>query len=174
MPPQISLIGPMGAGKSTVGKALAAALQWPFIDLDMEIVAAAGMPIPQIFSQRGECLFRAIEGEQLQRLCSDGDAKVLAAGGGAVLHAPNGARLKQAGLVVWLDAPPEMLAARIGGDANRPLLKDVDPLMKARELALQRNGIYQNLADLHLRSDQHEVDALVQQVIQRQRSYGCE
>lgn len=154
----ITLIGPMGAGKSTVGRLLAKALGWPFVDVDEEIVRRAGKTIPEIFAQDGECIFRALEAEVLAGLCLDGEDKVLAAGGGAVLSAPNRERMRAAGPVIWLDVRPEAAADRIRGDANRPLLNGVDPLLKARELDRIRRPLYAKTSDFRIATD--EVDAL--------------
>lgn len=150
----ITLIGPMGAGKSTVGRLLAARLHWPFVDVDEVIVSRAGKSIPDIFERDGQCIFRALEGEVLAEICSDAKAKVVAAGGGAVLAQANRELMRAAGPVIWLDVAPEVSASRIQGDRNRPLLAGVDPLAKARELDRQRRPLYASAGHLHLHTDQ--------------------
>ena len=159
------LVGSMGAGKSTIGRLLAARLGLHYVDLDAVIIEKAGKVIPRIFEEDGECVFRALEAESLQVSCLDGAAKVLATGGGVIMSAPNRERMKQAGDVIWLDAPPEVLAKRIAGDKNRPLLKGVDVLAKAKELDRQRRKYYEMSADFRidtsLMSAQQAVEAIV-------------
>jgi len=157
----ITLIGPMGAGKSSVGSRLAKRLQLPFIDLDAMIVARAGKSIPHIFRDDGQCVFRALEGECLQQCLSSAKHCVLATGGGVVMRAPNRQRLKDGGTVIWLDASPEILAQRTAGDTNRPLLHGVNPLQKARELDIQRRTYYQRCADFRINTANSTVTATV-------------
>jgi len=147
---QVILIGSMGAGKSTIGRRLAARLSVSCVDLDAVIVEQAGCSIPDIFAKQGEASFRALESECLKTLCEDGQNNVLATGGGVVLSESNRELIKQSGFVVWLDARPEVLAKRIAGDRNRPLLKGVKPLQRARELDVQRRPLYKSCADLRI------------------------
>jgi shikimate kinase len=147
----VILVGPMGAGKTTIGRLLAARFALEFTDLDEVIAARAGKPIPAIFSEQGECLFRALESEMLALYCIEhAEGRILSTGGGAVLLTVNRQRMRHCGVVVWLHADPEVTAARIAGDANRPLIRDVDPLAKARELAEIRTPLYEAVADLRI------------------------
>jgi len=100
----VHLIGWAGTANAGIGRKLAATLRWRFVDLDDAIVQRAGMPITHIVAEQGPCLFHAIEGEVLHRLCFDGEPKVLATGGRTILRAPNRQRITGSGLVVWLDA----------------------------------------------------------------------
>jgi shikimate kinase len=155
----------MGAGKTTIGRLLAARRAWPFTDLDAVIVQRAGRAIPEIFAEQGECLFRALESELLAEQCTaaPGDG-VLSTGGGAVLLAANRRTMRRAGPVIWLHADPAVTAARIRGDANRPLLQGVDPLAKARQLAATRTPLYAAICDLKIDTGrctaQEAVDAI--------------
>jgi len=159
----VILIGPMGAGKSTIGRLLAARLHMPFIDLDERIVEEAGMNIPAIFASKGEKGFRELEMRALEAVCSS-EPGVVATGGGIVLREANRVLLLRCGKVVWVDAAPAVVAERIWGDSNRPLLNGVDPFVKATELDGQRRPLYRELAalrvDTALLSAQQAVDAI--------------
>ena len=144
------LVGLMGSGKSILGKQLASRLSLELVDLDDSIVAQVGKTIPEIFKDEGEEAFRAWESKVLAEALAQDNEQIIATGGGAVLSAENRVLMKQGGHVIWLDASPEVLAQRIAGDTNRPLLDDVDPLFKMISLATQRNPLYAEVADLRV------------------------
>lgn len=164
-PTIVSLIGPMGAGKSSIGTRLAKCLDVGFVDLDAAIVAKAGKSIPRIFDEDGQCVFRALEGECLQYHVDQAKPCVLATGGGVVMRAPNRLRLGQAGPVIWLDARPNILAQRIAGDRNRPLLNGVNPLQKAQELDLQRRSYYRRCANFHINTGEQRINAVIAAIL---------
>ena len=114
------LVGMMGAGKSTVGPLVADLLGLPFVDLDVQVCAAAGQSIPEIWAGEGEPGFRAREAGALAAVA--GRAAVVACGGGVVLDPGNVALMRREGGVVWLEAPADVLAKRIGDGAGRPVL----------------------------------------------------
>jgi shikimate kinase len=165
MDSNIIFIGLMGSGKSILGKQLASRLSLKLVDLDDYIVAQTGKTIPEIFKDEGEEAFRALESRLLAEVLAQGDEQIIATGGGAVLSAENRALMKQAGHVVWLDASPIVLAERIAGDANRPLLDDVDPLFKMISLATQRNPLYAEVADLRVDTEKLSDEEAVAKII---------
>ena len=128
------LTGPMGAGKTRVGLLLARHLDWSFIDTDEQIEAASGMRIAQIFATESEAGFRSRECDVLRGLPDRNS--VVALGRGAVCSDENQAILREKGTLVWLDAPAATLAARVAGEAERPLLAGLDAA--AREEKLER------------------------------------
>ncbi|MEA5424622.1 shikimate kinase [Synechococcus sp. CCY9202] len=144
----IYLVGMMGAGKSAVGRPLAAALGYRFLDADTTIEQVAGQPIPAIFEQEGEAGFRALETAVLDRIAS-WHSLVVATGGGAVTRPENWGHLHQ-GVVVWLDAADAVLLQRLSADPTpRPLMAGPDPHGRLRELLEQRRPFYAQ-ADLHI------------------------
>jgi shikimate kinase len=149
--PNLFLVGPMGAGKSTIGRALAAALELPFVDLDHEIEQRTGASIALIFDLEGEAGFRVRECTLLRELAA-GEGIVLATGGGAVLNAESRQVLRERGFVVWLGADVDTQLSRLAHDRKRPLLATPDRRRKLQELARERDPLYAEVADLHLPS----------------------
>lgn len=149
--PNLFLIGPMGAGKSTVGRHLAEFLRMPFLDLDHEIEAHTGAAISLIFELEQEAGFRRRESALLAELTAR-EGIVLATGGGAVLDAGNRRLLRERGYVIWLDASVDAQLARLARDRHRPLLQAPDRRERLEQLAERRNALYAEIADLHLDS----------------------
>jgi shikimate kinase len=146
----VVLVGLSGSGKSTVGRLLAERLRRPFVDTDDLVADEAGLPIPQIFAERGEGAFRTLERRAVARAVA-GPPSVIATGGGAPLDTQNRAALWQRNLVLWLDAPLETLAARLGSaGAGRPLLAGGQPAARLAALRAAREPIY---ATAHARVD---------------------
>lgn len=143
----IFLIGPMGAGKSTIGKLLAQQLGWDFLDSDKEIETRTGASIPLIFEIEGESGFRDRESAMITEL-SAGENLVLATGGGAVLRPENRSALKEHGTVVYLYTTVDQQIERTAFDTQRPLLQTGDRGAKLAELMTQRDPIYRECADL--------------------------
>ncbi len=143
----IFLVGPMGAGKSTIGKLLAAQLGLPFADSDKVLEDRTGADIPWIFDVEGEAGFRRRESEVLADLCN-GETQVVATGGGIVLMPENRALLKGQGFVVYLRASLDQLVERTSKNSNRPLLQVDDPRAKLAEILKQREAFYAEVADL--------------------------
>lgn len=132
----------MGAGKSTVGKRLAARLGLPFVDTDAEIESAAGLTAAEIFELYGEADFRDGERRVVARLM-DGECKVIATGGGAFVDPRTRALLNEQAITVWLDAPIDVLVGRTSKRDTRPLLRKGDPRTILRRLADERRAAYE-------------------------------
>lgn len=143
----IFLIGPMGAGKSTVGRCLADLLHKEFQDSDHEIEARTGASIPLIFEIEGEPGFRKRESLVLDELTQRNNV-VLATGGGVVLAAENRERLRQRGIVVYLQAPLDMLAKRTRHDRGRPLLQTNDRRRALADIVAVREPLYRETAHI--------------------------
>ena len=162
-PRSVVLVGMMGAGKSSIGRRLAARLGIPFIDADTEIEKAAGMSIAEIFTAHGEPYFRAGETRVIARLL-DAGPQVLATGGGAFMNADTRAAIHAKGVSVWLRATIEVLARRIKRRNDRPLLKNVDPIETLRRLIDERYPIYAQ-ADVTVESRDVPHDAIVDEIV---------
>lgn len=160
----IFIIGYRGTGKTTLGKALAEALDRPFVDTDDLIVEREGKSIPEIFSAVGEGGFRQIEKAVIQSIRRT-DA-IIACGGGAVLDPENVAALKQNGYCIWLNASASTIAERIQADSNRPALTDLPPIEEIEHLLEVRTPIYQDTADLTFSTDILTINKLLEEVIE--------
>jgi shikimate kinase len=137
----IVLIGMMGAGKSSIGKRLAARLGIPFADADAAIEEAAGMSIPDIFDAHGEPSFRSGEARVIARLLEAGP-QVLATGGGSFMNSETRERIHEKGISVWLKADVDVLLRRVKRRDNRPLLKSDDPAATLADLLAAREPVY--------------------------------
>lgn len=149
----------MGSGKTAVGKQLAKLLRAPFIDSDAEIERRTGVDITYIFEKEGEAGFREREREVIDDLTLR-DPIVLATGGGAVLREDNRRVLAERGFVVYLATAVEQQVLRVRQSRNRPLLHDVDPETKLRELFAIRSPLYESIADLRVDTDGRRVQAV--------------
>jgi len=141
------LIGPMGAGKSTIGRLLAKELALPFKDSDKEIEERTGASIPLIFDVEGEAGFRDREQAVIAELCGQ-QGLVLATGGGAVLRAENRQAMRQGAVVIYLHASVEHQLARTARDRNRPLLQTENPKQRLHELLACREPLYAAVAHM--------------------------
>jgi shikimate kinase len=159
----IALVGLMGAGKTSVGRRLAEALNLPFRDGDDEVERAAGMTVPEIFELYGETPFREAERRVIARLLG-GPPHVLGTGGGAFMDPATRALMREKALVVWLKADVEVLAKRVARKGNRPLLAGKDPVAVLTALAEARYPIYAE-ADLVVESGDIPHAAAVEAII---------
>ncbi len=141
------LVGMMGAGKTTIGRLLAAGLGYGFVDTDAVIEQLTHRSISQIFAEQGEAEFRQIETKVLSEVCAYTNLAI-ATGGGIVMRSENWSYLHH-GLIVWLDVPVEQIYTRLAADHTRPLLQDADPLEKLRSLLEKRRSLYAQ-ADLRI------------------------
>src|SRR5436190_14763756 len=152
----VFLIGPMGSGKTAVGKHLARLMRAPFRDSDAEIESRTGVDISYIFSREGEAGFRVREREILEDVTRETPI-VLATGGGAILLEENRKVLHERGFVAYLRTSLEQQVERVRQGRNRPLLHDVDPLTKLTELMVVRAPLYEALADFSIATDGRKV-----------------
>lgn len=159
----IVLVGLMGAGKTTIGRRLAARLAMPFRDADAEIETAAGMPISDIFATLGESAFRDGERRVIARLLQEGPL-VLATGGGAYMDPGTRERIAASGSSVWLKADHETLMRRVRKRVHRPLLQNPDPDGTMRRLMSERYPVYA-LADVTVESGDSSHDGIVGEIL---------
>jgi shikimate kinase len=165
----IVLVGMMGAGKSTIGRRLAARLRLPFLDADIEIEAAhAGLTIPEIFATHGEPYFRDGEARVIARLLDSGPA-VIATGGGAFMREETRNLIRAKAVSIWLKADADVIMKRVKRRADRPLLQTEDPAATVSRLLEAREPVYQS-ADLTIWSRDVPHDRIVDECIDALRA----
>ena len=160
----VVLVGMMGAGKSTIGRRLAGRLRLPFLDADIEIEAAAGMPIPDIFETHGEPHFRDGEARVIARLL-DGGPAVLATGGGAFMREQTRELIRDKAISIWLKADADIILKRVKRRADRPLLQTPDPAATIGRLIEEREPVYRH-ADLTIWSRDVPHEKIVEECVE--------
>jgi shikimate kinase len=164
------LIGMMGAGKSSIGRRIAAKLNLPFVDADVEIEAAhAGLTIPEIFTKYGEPYFRDGEVRVIARLL-EGGPSVLATGGGAFMRDETRHRIRAKGISMWLRADPEVILRRVKRRSDRPLLQTDDPAATIQRLVDERYPVYAE-ADITVLSRDVPHERIVEECLQMLGAY---
>lgn len=154
----VYLVGPMGSGKTTIGKRLAGKLGKEFFDCDLELERHTGASVSLIFDMEGETGFRERETRMLQVLTSKKNVLV-ATGGGAILRRENRQMLKNTGLVVYLQTSVSQQMRRLARDRSRPLLQESDRRGRLEQLAEERNPVYEELADIVFPAQRQGLDA---------------
>jgi shikimate kinase len=168
----IFLVGPMGSGKTAVGRHLARLFCLSFHDSDADIEAKTGVDIAFIFEKEGEAGFRAREKESIDRL-TQLDSVVLATGGGAVIDPDNRRALSERGIVVYLQTSVDQQLERTRHGRHRPLLNDTDPEQKLRELMERRAELYAEIAKLTISTDGRRVQLVAEKIHRELRqAYG--
>ncbi|MGH1450680.1 MAG: shikimate kinase AroK [Pseudomonadaceae bacterium] len=162
----VFLVGPMGAGKSTIGRLLAKELKYPFKDSDREIEARTGADIPWIFDVEGEEGFRQREEAMIAELVTE-KGIVLATGGGVVMREANRRALAGNGLVVYLRTSVDQQLQRTAKDRQRPLLLNADPERVLRDLMARRDPSYREIADIIIDTDQRGPKVVVNTIVAR-------
>ena len=162
------LVGPMGAGKTTIGRFLAGSLGLEFVDLDTEIEQRCGANIPWIFDVEGEAGFRKREAQLLDEVTLKSGI-LLATGGGVVLSEKNREFLKERGYVVYLNASVEQLLERTAHDKNRPLLQVENPRAVIENLILERDPLYRSVSDLVVLTERRKPQIVADEIVSETR-----
>lgn len=158
------LIGPMGSGKTSIGKRLAVRLGLPFVDADRKIEHVTGASIPLIFELEGEAGFRAREHAVLRGLCQD-EGQVIATGGGAVLHPETRRLLSERGFVLYLALDPDAQLHRLRHDRSRPLLQCTDRRSLLQRISAERTPLYESIADLRHDTGRGAMREAIEQIL---------
>tara|TARA_Y100001935_G_scaffold255490_1_gene268895 strand:+ start:257 stop:772 length:516 start_codon:yes stop_codon:yes gene_type:complete len=161
---KIFLIGPMGSGKTTIGKAIAASLGLKFVDSDHEIQERTGADISTIFEYEGEKGFREREAQAIEELTKI-EHQVLSTGGGAILRSDNRKYLSGRGLVIYLNCTPEQQFERTYKDKKRPLIQTEDPLGFLKDLMKIRDPLYKEIADHIISTEGRSANAVSKDII---------
>jgi shikimate kinase len=168
----VVLVGMMGAGKSTIGRRLAARLHLPFLDADTEIeLAHAGMTIPEIFAAHGEPYFRDGEARVIARLLDNGPG-VIATGGGAFMREETRQRIRDRAVSIWLKADADTIMKRVKRRADRPLLQTADPAATIARLIEERHPVYEG-ADVTVASRDVLHEKIVEECIAALHAHLC-
>ncbi len=165
----IFLIGPMGSGKTAVGKNLARLFHFTFHDSDADVEAKTGVDIAFIFEKEGEVGFRVRERDAIARLAQM-DNIVLATGGGAVINVDNRRTLAERGVVVYLATSVEQQLERTRHARHRPLLNDTDPQQKLHDLMERRAALYTEIADITVSTDNRRAQTVAEEIQQKLRA----
>lgn len=159
----IFLIGPMGTGKSTIGRLLATELQYQFFDSDHEIERRCGCNIPWIFDVEGESGFRLREAQVIEELTHH-KGVIIATGGGAVTHPQSRKLLRDRGIVIFLNTPVAQQLKRTAKDRNRPLLQCADPELKLRQLMEIREPLYRDTAHIVINTERRGPKGVISEI----------
>ncbi len=164
------LIGYRCTGKTTIGKSIAAAIDWSFVDADTMLVRECGKPIKEIVDTEGWETFRRMERSTLKQICTE-DRQVVATGGGVVLDKANIKAMKTSGMVIWLGATAETILKRMLQDKNtgnfRPALTDKGRMQEIEDMLLKRNPYYESASDFSLQTDDEPLNEISAIIIQR-------
>jgi shikimate kinase len=165
-PTRVLLLGMMGSGKSSVGRALAERTGWPFIDNDALVERATGLTARELLRSRGEAAMREAESEALRAGLGIPAPAIVATAAGTILRQEDRGRIDDGGLVVWLHAPAEVLAARAAGTTHRPWLDD-DPVAWFRRTIAERGALYRAVSDVDIDTGSTDPDAAAERVLER-------
>jgi len=166
----VILIGMMGSGKTTLGRALASALNLDFNDSDHLIEQKAGLTITEIFEKYGEEKFRTSEASTIKELLDTAIPQIIATGGGAILNAQTREYIKAQSLSIWLNADIDTLYARISKNQNRPLLQTKNPKQTLQDLMDTRKKFYEQ-ADLHFTLNHTSTSAAVNDLLEQMQEH---
>jgi shikimate kinase len=171
------LVGYRCTGKTSVGRLLAEAMAWTFVDMDRELVAEAGMPIEEMVESLGWKSFREREGKLLQRL-SQGTEQVISTGGGVVTVPENIAIMRESGKVVWLHASPATIAERMEADTSttgqRPPLQGNDSVAEIREVFAERLPLYDEAMHLQVETDNLSPEEVAESIVRWMKTVSSE